>query len=118
MTITTYSLRVGKPRQTLIGRISSWYDHYRRLSKEPWSDPLACPIYRVGRMPRTPRRGQQPGCWLLDDHREREILTQLRNFSNLSMTEQRRLNRLAGDSKLHKSVEIGFGTWRPEHRVN
>ena len=118
LTITPYGLRVGTPRQTLIGRISAWYDHYSRLSKEPWNDPLSCPIYRVGRMPRTPRRGHQPGCWLLDIRREREILTRLRNFSNLSRAEQRRLNRLAGDSKHHKSIDIDFATWSLQHQVN
>lgn len=118
LTITPYSLRVGTPRQTLIGRLSAWYDHYRRLSMEPWKDPLACPIYRVGSLPRTPRRGRRPGCWLLDASREREIWTRLRNFSCLSRVEQQRLNWLtSSDTKIHCSIDDAYAAWNLQHRA-
>jgi hypothetical protein len=94
LTITPFSSRVGTRRQTLIGRLLSWYDHHRSRSSEPWSDPLVCPIYRFGSVPRTPRSARRPGCWLLDANREREIWLALRNFSAWTDEEQRRIHRL------------------------
>ena len=106
LTVTPYSSRVGTPRQTLIGRLSAWYDHYKRLSLEPWRDPLSCPIYRVGSMPRQPRRRRPPGCWLLDASREQEIWHRLRNFSCLSRSEQQRVHEIteaARDTDIHSA---------------
>jgi hypothetical protein len=118
MTLTPYSLRVGTPRQTLIGRLSAWYDHYRRLSMEPWTDPLSCPIYRVGSLPRSPRRGRRPGCWLLDASREREIWTRLRNFSCLSRAEQRRLNWLTtGCSSDQNNINAAYAAWNLQRQA-
>jgi hypothetical protein len=117
MTLTPYSTRVGTPRQTLIGRLSAWYDHYRRLSMEPWRDPLSCPIYRVGSMPRLPRRGRRPGCWLLDASREREIWHRLRDFSCLSRSEHQRVHQLA-ESARRSDVHSAYAAWHLQHTAN
>jgi len=117
MTVTPYSMRAGTPRQTLIGRLSAWYDHYRRLSMEPWRDPLSCPIYRVGSMPRMPRRGRRPGCWLLDASREREIWHRLRNFSCLSRSEQQRVHQLA-ESARGGDVHSAYAAWHLQRSAN
>ena len=91
LTITPFSSRVGTRLQTLINRLSAWYEHHQRRSKAPWSNPLSCPIYRYGSLPKSPRLGKKPGCWLLDVNREREIWRQLRDFSCLSPAEHLRV---------------------------
>jgi hypothetical protein len=90
LTITPFCELVGVPRQTMIGRLSSWYAHCNRSGYKPWTDPLVCPIYRRGSLPGLPRRGRPPGCWLLDATRERAIWIHLRNFSRWSDQERRR----------------------------
>ena len=94
LTITPFSSRVGTRLQTLINRLSAWYEHHQRHSKAPWNNPLSCPIYRYGSLPKSPRLGRKPGCWLLDANREKEIWRQLRDFSCLGPAEHLRVRSL------------------------
>lgn len=114
LTITPFSLYAHSCRQTLIGRLSSWYWHHLPRGTEPWHDPLRCPIYRFGSMPGTPRRGHRPGCWLLDINREREIWWQLRNFSRLSKAELVHLRSLQ-DHGRSDDIHASFRCWRDHH---